>query len=553
MSNFIKVNNLIEKIPKNLFNIITSYIFKDKCLKIIIYNKKLQKYLNISLYSYQKLFIKNKIPINFKKEENKKRIISFLIKEFGFKNDIKKFEKIINELTKEKESFKLEKPTINFAERKSLPKINWEEINTNIIKLDLSKYTYDIISSLNPKDEKCIKITQGIFPNLKSLIMKPNFIVPASVITNLTELTINMLNTDELLFYNDIADTEFDLNNLEKLEINMTHNPEDNNEEDEEKSEESDDEEMSGPSSSREKKVRPIRNLRQENKIKFRCPNLKIFIIQIKPDSDFSFLYDYFDFKNLYDIMNKVYTIEDDPGKVYKYIKQQIFNFNFIENMQYFKFNVILTQGYYTELIASFKMKKFKNGLKKYSFKLNGVNDVTCWVSCHEKYEENEWGHKILKCYKNVEESHDLDEIEIDNLNIIKIKTRDREENFDMNKLKKLLMIKENNYSIQEIGLDIEEVEPNFWENISKFRILKQIVIDDIIRDSKTLCKFIEEISKLYFLEKIGINYYGELTKNDKEFIKNEIKNIKIEQDGGHYIISKSFYIRNFDEYFKEQ
>ena len=46
--------------------------------------------------------------------------------------------------------------------------------------------------------------------------MKPNFIVPASLITNLTELTINLLNTDELLFYNDITDTEFDLNNLEK-------------------------------------------------------------------------------------------------------------------------------------------------------------------------------------------------------------------------------------------------------------------------------------------------------------------------------------------------
>ena len=85
----IKGNNLIEKIPKNLFNIIASYIFNDNCLKIIKYNKKLQKYLSISLYSYQKLFIKNKIQINFKKEENPKGIISFLIKEFGFKNDIK--------------------------------------------------------------------------------------------------------------------------------------------------------------------------------------------------------------------------------------------------------------------------------------------------------------------------------------------------------------------------------------------------------------------------------------------------------------------------------
>ena len=543
MSNFIKGNNLIEKIPKNLFNIITSYIFKDICMKIIQYNKNLQKYINISLYSYQKLFIKNKIPINFKKEENKKRIISFLIKEFGFKNDKKTFENIINDLIKEKESFKFEESIFN-EWKKPLPKINWKEININILKLDLSKYTDDIILSLNYKDDKCIRIPQDIFPNLKSLIMKPNFIVPVSIITNLTELTINLLNTDELLFYNDITDTECVLNNLEKLEINMTYNPED--EDEEEQGEESDDEKIS-----KEKKAKALRNLNKENKIKFHCPNLKTLIMQIKSDSDFSFLYDYFDFKYLYDIMNKVYTIEDDVGEVYNYTKQKIFNFNFIENMQYFKFTIILSHGYLTEFLPSFKMKKFKNGLKKYSFKLNGVNDVTSWISCHEKYEENELGHKNLKCYKNVEETHDLDEIDIDNLNIIKIKTKDREENFDMNKLKKLFTIKENNYSIQEIGLDIEEVDSTFWENISKFRMLKQIVIGDIIRDSKVLLKFIEEISKLYFLEKICIIYYEELSKNDEKFIKNKIKNIEIKQDGVHYIISKNFYIGNYDEYFK--
>ena len=345
MSNFIKGNNLIEKIPKNLFNIIASYIFNDTLMKIIKYNKKLQNYTNISLYSYQKLFIKKKIPINFKKEENKNRIISFLIKEFSFKNDIKTFEKIINELVEEKESFKLEAPTFIPYEWKSLPKINWIEINANIVKLDLSKYTNDIILSLNPKDEKCIRIPQGIFPNLKTLIMKPNFIVPVSLITNLTELTINMLKTEELLFYNDITDTEIDLNNLKKLEINMTYNPEDEEEDDEEEEEDEEQGEKSDVekiSNSIEKKVKPIRNLNQVNKIKFHCSNLKILNIQIIPDSDFSFLYDYFNFKHLYDIMNKVYTIKDDPGEVYKYAKQKIFNYNFEEKIKYFKFKIFL-------------------------------------------------------------------------------------------------------------------------------------------------------------------------------------------------------------------
>ena len=42
-----------------------------------------------------------------------------------------------------------------------------------------------------------------------------------------------MLNTDELLFYNDTIDTEIDLNSLEKLEINMSYNPDDEDEDEE--------------------------------------------------------------------------------------------------------------------------------------------------------------------------------------------------------------------------------------------------------------------------------------------------------------------------------
>ena len=505
MSKNIKENNFVEKISKNLFNIITSYIFNDTCMKIIKYNKKLLKCVGISLYSYQKLFIKNKIPINFKKEEDKNKIISFLIKEFGFKNDKKTFEKIINELIKEKESFKLKAvPFINFF-KESLPKINWNEINENIVELQLSKYTNDIMLSLNIKERNGIKIPKGIFPNLKSLTMEPNFIVPASLITNLTELTINMLNVDELLFYNDIIDTEIDLNNLEKLEITMTYSHDDEyNEQDgeEDGEEEGEEEEEDGKESgdekqSKEKEVMPLRNLKQENKIKFHCPNLKVLNIQIKSDSDFSFLYDYFDFKYLYNIMNEVYMIGNKPGEIYKYAKEKILNFNFAENIQYFKFTILLSHGNCEEFSPTFKMKKFQNGLKKYSCKLKGANDVTCWASCHEKYEENESGKKILKCYKNVDVLNNKIDIDINNLNAIKLKTKDGEENLDMNNLKKLYIIKENNYSIQVIGLDIGEIDVTFFENISKFKMLKKLIIGDIIKDSKTLIKFIDEISKL--------------------------------------------------------
>ena len=416
------------------------------------------------------------------------------------------------------------------------------------------------MSSLNIQDKNYIKIPKGIFPDLKVLTMKPNFIVPVSLITNLKELTINMLNVDELLFYNDIIDTEIDLNNLEKLEIIMNYNIEDeenNNEEneeeeDEEEEDEKDIEESEDKKKAKDKKVKPLRNLKEENKIKFHCPNLKILIIKIKSDSDFSFLYDYFDFKYLYNIMNEVYNIEDEPGEVYKYAKQKILNYNMTQNLQYFKFTIVLSHGYCEEFCPSFKMKKFKNGLKKYSFKLNGVNDVTCRVSCHEKYEENEQRHKILKYYQDVDVLNNEIDIDINSLNVIKIKTKDKDENFDMNELKKLYIIKENNYSVQEIGLD-KEIDIIFFENISKFRMLKKKVIGDIIRDKKLLFKFIEELSKLYFLEKIDIMFYEKLTKNDEKFIKNKIKNIKIKRDGVHYEISKNFNIGNLDEYFKEQ
>ena len=55
-----------------MFNIIISHVSVIRKMNLIKYNKKLQNNLNISLLSYQKLFIKNKIPINFKKEKDKK-------------------------------------------------------------------------------------------------------------------------------------------------------------------------------------------------------------------------------------------------------------------------------------------------------------------------------------------------------------------------------------------------------------------------------------------------------------------------------------------------
>ena len=546
MADIIKSTNLIKKISRYIFNIIISHISVIRKMNLIKYNKKLQNNLNISLLSYQKLFIKNKIPINFKKEKDKKKLISFLMKEFSLKNKKDIYENMINEIIKEKESFKFEKEKLNLMFGKPSQKLDWNEVNPNVTDLKLYKGDYNSITNINnDNDDEYFKLPSNIFPNLKSLeiAINPKFLIPVSMLTNLNNLTIRMLSDEELLFYNDIIDTEIELNNLEKLEIIMGYNYSDNNDYEEEEEEEDDD---NDDGKKKEKKI--LRILKKENKIKFKCPNLKILIIQIKSDSDFSFLYDYFDFKFLYNIMNEVYTIDNDAGEVYKYTKEKIINYNFNEKMEYFKFMIILKKNN-KELIPTFKMKKFKNGLKKYSFKIKGADDVTSWTSSHEKYEENENKNKILKCYKNLDDLHDIDKIEIDNLNIVKIRTKDRKENFDINnKLEKLFHMEKNNYSVQQIGLNTDEINKNFFGNISKFKLLKSIIIRDIIKDSKTLIKFIEDISGLHFLEKIGIIYYGKLTKNEKNLIKNKIKDIVIKEEGAHFEIKKNFW--DFERYF---
>ena len=98
--------------------------------------------------------------------------------------------------------------------------------------------------------------------------------------------------------------TELDFNNLEKLEINMSYNWRRTRWI------------IRWWKNAQRTKVKSLRYLDKEKKNNITLPNLKILIFQIKPDSDFSFLYDYFDFKFLYDIMDKIYTIEDKPGEV---------------------------------------------------------------------------------------------------------------------------------------------------------------------------------------------------------------------------------------------
>jgi len=54
------------RISRFVLKIIDSYIPSNRLMNIIKYNKKLQKDLDITLYNYQKSFLKNKIRIDYK-------------------------------------------------------------------------------------------------------------------------------------------------------------------------------------------------------------------------------------------------------------------------------------------------------------------------------------------------------------------------------------------------------------------------------------------------------------------------------------------------------
>ena len=95
----------MEKISsKFVLKNIISYSSFNLFLKLVKLNKKLQNFLDISLFTYQKIFLLKKIQINYD-EINIDKLIECLNKEFknfNNKNDKKTIEEIIKEIKKDK-------------------------------------------------------------------------------------------------------------------------------------------------------------------------------------------------------------------------------------------------------------------------------------------------------------------------------------------------------------------------------------------------------------------------------------------------------------------
>ena len=584
----------IEKISKYILLNISIFIPEQRFKNIIKYNKNLQKKLDISLYTYQKLFLKNKILIDYKdvsfvKEKKFKlpsywfknreilpstkfqitKFIEFLNKEFNNftkKNDRKILEKIIKEFLKEKELYKLE--TIKILEKQikfiSLEdKINWIN-DKNVVELNLYSSDLEKESIFYNYIESKVIVPSGLFPNLKSLKMGFNCIVPVSLISQLEKLYIKVIPEEILLFKNDINKNEIHLDNLKILKIirdfsynddgyrdeesftdkdqmkdatyyqrrnyereeNEEYEEEDEEEEKDEEEKDDNEEEESDSKSEKNKNKNKDKNkkgklitLKKENKIKFICNKLEELRIIIRKIDDYSYLSNNFYFDFIYDAL---YNIKHSLNYSYQLFKKIILNHNYIESLKYFKFGLIMDDGDQYTYISYFKMKKFKNELKRFTFKIYGEGQNSRTDCFKEIYEEN---------YQNFFGIKDIDDIDINKLNVLKLKDRESKYRIlDKNKIFNLLHINENNYSIQEICLDIKAFEDNLIEKIYNFKTLEKIVIINCIKDKKIFMKFIKDLSKLILLKLIFIKFKGNLTSKDKKLIKDLLPKITIEK-----------------------
>ena len=581
--------NLFNNISKYILQYISLYLPEAKFPDIIKYNKSLQKKIDISLFTYQNLFFRNKLLINYRELQKSKKkknemdlpqikfnineLIQFLKNEFNSftkKNEKQIVEKIIKEILETKELYQIDMMSYPKNKIKFIPfdnDINWKlyENTKNIVELNLNSKDiektsfFELCEKGYTFESKKFKIPSGIFPNLKSLKMGTNFIAPASLLQNLTQLYINFIPTDILIFLNDINKDEINLNKLKILKIIRDFSSEDiytdgayedenlreyefersEDDKEEEKDEEKNDEEKNDEEYENEedyekeieeekKRIKRKRKnfFKKENMIKFNCPNLERLEICIRRDEDYNYLYNYFNFDFIY---NAIKDIKPNINYIYNYLKDIFLNYKYNNNLKYFKFRLILFNG--TGWLNTFKMKKFKNDLKRFTFKMFSYEENSCGACIKEVYEGTANGEKNLKKYFNLAQMKDVDDICIDKLNVLKIKNREEKYRLlDKNKINKLLNINKNNYSVQEICISVKDFDESSFENISKFRVLGKIVINNKFKNKKIFFKLIEDLSNLSLLKVIFIMFKGNLSSKDKKNITNFLPFITIEQ-----------------------
>lgn len=459
-------------------------------------------------------FIKNEFN-NFKKKDDKKIL-----------------NKIIKEIMSEKEIETLKFPYNNYKTIKQEQQLNWDtyKIDKNIIMLDLiCDYHYD--DNGGNKDNQQIKIPPGIFPNLKGLKTTTKYVLPASMIMKLENLMIKYEPGYNLLFYNDIGKDEIDIK-LKYLEIQSFESL-------------SDEEEDSIDEKERNKNI-IINN--EENKIKFNLLNLEYLNIHIYSKEKHSVLLYYFNLDFMCAAFNHLQS-KINETKLYLDLKETILGLNYMPSLKHFGFSLYIEN--YDEgktLIQVFKMQKCKSGLKSFTFAVNTEEGSFGNINLMEKYEENEKNEFVLKKYRNIGFLNEVKNVNINNLNSINIindKNRDGKK-IELQEIRSLFFLEENNYSVEEIGLQLSMMEVQLIDNISKFKVLQKLILFAPIKQKKVLFTFLEDISNLDWLNEFNILFEGKLSKKEEELILELLPEASIYKK---YEDSKTIYIRQNYEY----
>ena len=510
--------NLLAKISSSYcLKIIYSYY---SFLNLIKYNKTLQKKLDLTLYDYQISFLQNKICIDYDKIPFD-QLIKFIQNEFNIdflkaKNTLNLI-KIINKIKANKAFAKLD--ILNIPKEKSKNILLTKEIgltgNQNILELNISAP-----AAVNNQEKEQIRIPSGLFPNLRKLIVDTNCIIPASLLINLEYLLLGIIPYKDLLFVNDVNTEILDLDKLKYIQIKykkicirckafdsfimekkygdlccnncgLVYD-------------ELDEDEYKGKKIYHDKKYN----------IKFNFKNLVRFIIEINITDNFSFISNYFCLDKIYDALNKKKFIIDRNKYIYDNLKEVFLNLAFNNSLKYFKFVVLTRKNIIKQKVLSFKMKKAKDGKKYFNIKLDGYKNKSYCKFYKEKYEE-----KNLKYFKNYDILNNYN-VSMEKLNFLGMGYH---ENCDVEKINKLFELKDNNYSLQEIVLNFQNKKidiDNLFKNITKFRVIQNIVIFDKIKNKNKFMNFIEDISKLDLLNVIKLCCFDRLSAKEKDIIK---------------------------------
>ena len=465
---------------KYLLNRILSYTNNKTRLNLIKYNKKLKLKLNISLYTYQKEYFCS------------------IITEAIFNKDI------LNEIFDEETLNKL----ISDFENDKKGIYEDKKIFSKIADLE----TYEVIQKA--KKSKNIKLPNLIELNLYSL---GNIELPCIILTNLEKLSL--IEIDDLKFLTN--DSNITLNKLKYLKLNNTI-------------------------------------ISEENKnIKINVDNLIYLEILLKMTDDERKNYDDVDdgvllFQNLNNLIeifnfkflspfifdeiiiyNDLYENKILKDK-FKNLKELFNQKEIVEKFNYFNFGILFGIENITGSVLYgnrfiYRYSFFETINHKYCFKSFYESDTYGDDSnfnfiqeeikvCNTRdyndqyFIEKEIRIKNGRGFDYFDEELNDDVLNTNNFGIIK--------NYDnMEFLTLLKEFKENN-ELKMIAFDYLDIEnePTFFENLKKFKKLRDFVInEDCSLSNKQLITLLKCLSECKYLLRILINFKKNLKLNEKE------------------------------------